>query len=305
MANVRIWGITTGTPATTDVMELQRTGDGASLKATLAAVAAVLPFPASPGSDKQVLFKDATAVAGNAGLLFDKTTNTLTLGVPSSSTGVLKLAQASSAFLTTIQAGAAVAARTYIWPTDLGAAGTVLTDAAGDGVLSWGAGGGGGGTPGGSDTEVQFNNSGAFGGDPAFTFDTATKQFKVQPSTDIYAWIGPAGQTSPSGGSGPLFEIGSVAAGAQFAFAPYTVSTDGYFQIESRGRTEASIAGVYGTATDTGSGQIRFSVKDSSDATVNDILFSGPTSAPPTIWRFAPTNSNVIELGASTKQWKK
>src|SRR6185369_13169620 len=177
MANVRIWGITTGTPATTDVMELQRTGDGASLKATLAAVAAVLPFPASPGSDKQVLFNDATAVAGNAGLLFDKTTNTLTLGVASTATGVLKLAQASSAFLTTIEAGAALAARTYVWPTDFGGAGDVLTDAAGDGVLSWAA-GGGGGTPGGSDTQVQFNDGGtAFGGDAGLTFDKATQVF--------------------------------------------------------------------------------------------------------------------------------
>jgi hypothetical protein len=58
-------------------------------------------------------------------------------------TGQLKLANAGSALLTTIQAGAAAAARTYTWPTDFGAAGTVLTDAAGDGTLSWGAGGGG------------------------------------------------------------------------------------------------------------------------------------------------------------------
>src|SRR6516164_1600580 len=41
MADVRIWGITTDVPALTDVMELQRTSDGASLKATVAAIAAV------------------------------------------------------------------------------------------------------------------------------------------------------------------------------------------------------------------------------------------------------------------------
>ena len=46
-------------------------------------------------------------------------------------------------FLTTIEAGNAAAARTYIWPTDFGAAGSVLQDAAGNGVLSWRGGGAG------------------------------------------------------------------------------------------------------------------------------------------------------------------
>lgn len=61
----------------------------------------------------------------------------LTLGVVSSATGQLKLANASSANLTTIQAGNAPAARTYTWPTNFGAAGAALTDAAGNGTLSW------------------------------------------------------------------------------------------------------------------------------------------------------------------------
>jgi hypothetical protein len=67
------------------------------------------------------------------------TGGSLRLGAASSETGSLVLANASSAFLTTIQAGNAAAARTYIWPTNFGAAGTVLTDAAGDGTLSWAA----------------------------------------------------------------------------------------------------------------------------------------------------------------------
>lgn len=69
----------------------------------------------------------------------------ITSGVVSSLTGALNLANAGSAFLTTIQAGVAAAARTYIWPTNFGAAGTVLTDAAGNGILSWTTVSGGGG----------------------------------------------------------------------------------------------------------------------------------------------------------------
>jgi hypothetical protein len=40
-------------------------------------------------------------------------------------------------------------------------------------------GGGGGGTPGGSDTHVQFNNSGAFGGDSNFTWNNTTKKLTL------------------------------------------------------------------------------------------------------------------------------
>lgn len=47
-----------------------------------------------------------------------------------------------------------------------------LTDH-GDGTvtINTGSGGGGSGTPGGNNTEVQFNDNGQFGGDPTFTFD--------------------------------------------------------------------------------------------------------------------------------------
>jgi hypothetical protein len=52
----------------------------------------------------------------------------------------------------------------------------------GQGNLSWTAqtgGGGGNGSPGGSNTEVQFNNAGTFGGDPGFTYNSITNQLHV------------------------------------------------------------------------------------------------------------------------------
>jgi hypothetical protein len=52
----------------------------------------------------------------------------------------------------------------------------------GEGNLSWTAqtgGGGGNGSPGGSNTEVQFNNAGTFGGDPGFTYNSITNQLHV------------------------------------------------------------------------------------------------------------------------------
>lgn len=70
----------------------------------------------------------------------------------------------------------AVDAGTYTLtlPTDDGILNQVLTTD-GNGVLSWSTVSGGGGMPGGSDTQVQFNNSGVFGGDAGMTYNPTTK----------------------------------------------------------------------------------------------------------------------------------
>ena len=59
------------------------------------------------------------------------------IGRPNNQNGVLTLNNSSNTNTTSFQAGAAAASRTYTWPTDFGAAGSVLTDAAGNGTLSW------------------------------------------------------------------------------------------------------------------------------------------------------------------------
>lgn len=47
------------------------------------------------------------------------------------------------------------------------------------GVVGGSAAGGGGGTPGGSNTQVQFNDSGAFGGDAEFTYNSTTDTLTI------------------------------------------------------------------------------------------------------------------------------
>ena len=59
------------------------------------------------------------------------------IGRSSNTTGVLQFNNSTNTNTTSFQAGAAAASRTYTWPTDFGAAGSVLTDAAGNGTLSW------------------------------------------------------------------------------------------------------------------------------------------------------------------------
>lgn len=100
-----------------------------------------LTGPAASGT--VMTLGNAEAVSGVKTFATGQIVNgTLRLGTVSSVTGQLLLANSASANLTTIQAGNAAAARTYTWPTNFGAAGTVLTDAAGNGTLSWAAGGG-------------------------------------------------------------------------------------------------------------------------------------------------------------------
>lgn len=103
---------------------------------------------------------------------FDKT-GALTIGAASGNTGALKLAGTTSGTVTLSTADAA-GTWTMKLPTSGGTNGYVLsTD--GSGNTSWVAQSGGGGTPGGSDTQIQFNNAGAFGGSSGLTWNDTTK----------------------------------------------------------------------------------------------------------------------------------
>ena len=91
------------------------------------------------GGTNTILTASAGAPAWSATPIIN---TSLQLGVVSTATGSLKLAHASSANLTTITAGNATAAVTYVWPTADGTSGQVLSTNA-SGGLSWATGGGG------------------------------------------------------------------------------------------------------------------------------------------------------------------
>lgn len=55
----------------------------------------------------------------------------------------------------------------------------------GDGTCSWQATAGGGGTPGGSDTEVQFNDGGSFGGDSALVWNKTDNRLGINQATPL------------------------------------------------------------------------------------------------------------------------
>lgn len=83
-----------------------------------------------------------------------------------------------------IKSGAAIAVSKLAPGTDT----HVLTTTAG--VAVWAAPSGGGGSPGGSDTQVQFNDSSAFGGDAGLTYNKTSDVLSVTGGVD-------AGNTAP------------------------------------------------------------------------------------------------------------
>lgn len=190
------------------------------------------------------------------------------LGTASSVTGALILAHASSSFLTTIQAGNAAAARTYTWPTNFGAAGTVLTDAAGNGTLSWAAGGSGltiGTTTitSGTTTRVLYDNAGVVGEytisgsgtvvamatSPSFT----TPTLGAATATSINALVlrAPTSDTT----AGASIAIGTGALGSQPASAAYYNTAIGYQTLAAAGMTTGATLnlaiGAFGLTSNT------------------------------------------------------
>lgn len=114
------------------------------------------------GSNTQVQFNSGNSQFGASPDFTFNTSNSLLTITNFSATGNVNLGVVSNLKITGGTDG-------YFLQTD------------GAGNLSWVAGGGGGGNgnPGGSNTEVQFNNSGTFGGTTGFTFDKDTGTLTV------------------------------------------------------------------------------------------------------------------------------
>jgi hypothetical protein len=115
-----------------------------------------------PGSNTQIAFNNSGRFGASANLTFNNVTNFLevtNLAVP----GTTNLGDVSQVSILGGENG-------FVLQTD------------GMGSLSWTAqsgGGSGNGSPGGANTQVQFNNEGSFGGDPGFTYNNITNTLNV------------------------------------------------------------------------------------------------------------------------------
>ncbi len=111
-----------------------------------------------------------------------------------------------------------------------------------------GGGGGGGGTPGGSDTQVQFNDSGTFGGDAGFTYNKTTD---VASLTGGLA-VGSSPPTCTAGTAGVLcLKEGTAPTGEASVGMLYT-KTDHLWYTKLNNGAEVQVLTASGTATLTG-----------------------------------------------------
>jgi len=150
---------------------------------------------------------------------------------------------ASPTFYTRFQGDDQLADITYTLPAAQGAASTCLTNN-GSGTLSWGA-CGGGGTPGGANTQVQFNDSGIFGGDAGFVYnkttDTATLG-TLNLTNALAASYGGTGQSS--------YTIGDILyASSANTLSKLAAGTSGNFLKSNGPGTAPSWAAAGGTGT--------------------------------------------------------
>lgn len=171
------------------------------------------------GSNTQVQFNDESVFAGDAAFTFDKSTGILSIPIVSATTvsatgfqttGNLTAGNIKANVLANIAGNLRVSGNVNFTGTANVTLGSVanLHIAGGDngfvlttdglGNLAWeAAGGGGNGTPGGSNTQIQFNDNGVFGGSPYFTVNKNTHEVQIggnliansfQMGAGVYEW---------------------------------------------------------------------------------------------------------------------
>ena len=129
----------------------------------------------------------------------------------------------------------------------IGASGTVLTVSSG--IPEWIAPTGGGGTPGGSNTQLQYNNNGSFGGITGVT-STGTSIAFAAPS-NIRISGGSNGQVLSTDGSGNLSWVAQSGGGgsARVEQVVLRYGTDNTFQTSTGGGLVSTSSGVVCTIT--------------------------------------------------------
>jgi len=132
----------------------------------------------------RTLYCETSVLAGNLSLAGNTLSSTDTNGninVTPNGTGavvlpLLRLSGSTSGYVG-LKGAADAGSTTYTLPAADGTSGQVLSTN-GSATLSW-ATAGGGGTPGGSTTQVQFNDAGSFGGDADFTWNKTTNTLTI------------------------------------------------------------------------------------------------------------------------------
>lgn len=119
-----------------------------------------------------------------------------------------------------------------------------------DGATTWTAvGGGAGGTPGGADTQVQFNDGGAFGGDAGLTYDKTTDTLTANSSTIALSVVSGQIASASAGGSGApaLLFTGAPHTGSATLSLPLVYLQNGAATPSTTLNTDGTYFGINGT----------------------------------------------------------
>jgi hypothetical protein len=200
-------GQATSTAAINALLPTQATNSGKYLTTdgTNTSWATVSGGGSPGGSTTQVQYNNAGAFAGSANLTFNGTTLTAaglagplngTVGATTPAAGTFTSVgyKGATSGTVTLTAPAVAGSQSYTLPSAVPAVNGYALTSTTAGVMSWAA---ASGSPGGTSTQVQYNNSGAFGGISGFTTDGT----RVTASTTI----GVGGATPSTSGAGITF----------------------------------------------------------------------------------------------------
>jgi hypothetical protein len=146
------------------------------------------------------------------------------------------------------------------------------------------SGGGGGGTPGGSNKQIQYNNSGAFGGIPSMTFDGTNIDFGTRPSL--------IGSASP-------FNIWGVTGTNSFVVGSNTGGTDGAFVV----KPQIGYVDLIGAQSDLGATQDMHLQALGSDLYLGAALLKWPNTDGGTGQVLTTDGSGVLSFSTPGSQW--
>ena len=141
---------------------------------------------------------------------------------------------ANGSYQTTIKASnSATVAWTFTLPITAGTNGYVLsTDGLGNTAWVAQSGGGGSGSPGGSTTQIQYNDSGVFGGSAAFAWDDSVKTLRVGTST---AFTGKVKLGHASSAHYTTIQAGNATSAVTYTLPDADGATGAYLQTNGAG----------------------------------------------------------------------